>query len=84
MADLAEAMIEREPLTILVTQGLDPGAQRPGRRPPGAVFKGDDALKSSFFAETTSKILVLASDGKVFTLEAAKLPGGQGRANRSG
>ena len=40
-------------------------------------FKADDGLKTSFFAETTSKILVLASDGKVFTLDAAKLPGGR-------
>ena len=44
-----------------------------------AAFKGDDGLKTSFFAETTSKILVLASDGKVFTLEASKLPGGRGQ-----
>ena len=34
---------------------------------------------TSFFAETTSKILVLASDGKVFTLDASKLPGGRGQ-----
>ena len=44
----------------------------------GATFKGDDALMTSFFAETTSKILVLATDGKAFTLDAAKLPGGRG------
>ena len=44
-----------------------------------ATFKGDDGLKTSFFAETTSKILVLASDGKVFTLDASKLPGGRGQ-----
>ena len=41
-------------------------------------FKGDDALWLSFHAETTSKILVLASDGKVYTLDGAKLPGGRG------
>jgi topoisomerase-4 subunit A len=45
----------------------------------GAAFKGDDGLQTSFFAETTSKILVLASDGKAFTLDAAKLPGGRGQ-----
>ena len=33
----------------------------------------------SFFAETTSKILVLVSDGRIFTLDAAKLPGGRGQ-----
>jgi topoisomerase-4 subunit A len=41
-------------------------------------FKGDDALNTAFFAETTSKVLVLASNGKVFTLDASKLPGGRG------
>ena len=41
-------------------------------------FKGDDALLSAFFAETTSKILLLATNGQVFTLDASKLPGGRG------
>jgi topoisomerase-4 subunit A len=41
-------------------------------------FKGDDGLATSFHCETTTRILVLASNGKVFTLEAAKLPGGRG------
>jgi topoisomerase IV subunit A len=44
----------------------------------GVAFKGDDRLKVSFFAETTSKIIVVASNGRFFTLEAAKLPGGRG------
>jgi topoisomerase-4 subunit A len=41
-------------------------------------FKGDDTLKTAFFSETTSKILVLATNGKVFTLDVGKLPGGRG------
>jgi topoisomerase IV subunit A len=45
----------------------------------GVQFKGGDGLAVSFFAETTSKILVLASDGRIFTLDAAKLPGGRGQ-----
>ncbi|MCE3460712.1 hypothetical protein LB320_14860, partial [Staphylococcus aureus] len=44
----------------------------------GVSFKGDDTLKVSFLSETTAKILLLASNGKVFTLEASKLPGGRG------
>ena len=79
VVDLAEAMIEREPVTILVTQkGWIRALKGHLADLSGAAFKGDDALKTSFFAETTSKILVLAGDGKVFTLEAAKLPGGRG------
>jgi topoisomerase-4 subunit A len=44
----------------------------------GVQFKGDDQLKTAFFAETTSKILVVATNGRFFTLEASKLPGGRG------
>ena len=80
VADLTEAMIEREPLTIVVSQkGWIRALKGQVADLSGATFKGDDGLKTSFFAETTSKILVLASDGKVFTLDAAKLPGGRGQ-----
>ncbi len=41
-------------------------------------FKGDDALKASFFTETTAKILVVATNGRFFTLDASRLPGGRG------
>jgi topoisomerase-4 subunit A len=44
----------------------------------GVQFKGDDALKTAFFTETTAKVLVFASNGKAFTIEASKLPGGRG------
>jgi topoisomerase-4 subunit A len=80
VADLAEAMIEREPVTILVSQkGWIRALKGQVADLSGATFKGDDALMTSFFAETTSKILALTSDGKVFTLEASKLPGGRGQ-----
>ncbi|MBV8103659.1 MAG: DNA topoisomerase IV subunit A [Hyphomicrobiales bacterium] len=80
VADLAEAMIEREAVTILVSQkGWIRALKGQVADLSGATFKGDDGLMTSFFAETTSKILVLASDGKVFTLEASKLPGGRGQ-----
>ena len=80
VADLAEAMIEREPLTIVVSQkGWIRAMKGQVSDLSTATFKGDDGLKTAFFAETTSKILVLASDGKVFTLEASKLPGGRGQ-----
>ena len=80
VADMTEAMIEREPLTIVVSQkGWIRALKGQVADLSAATFKGDDGMKTSFFAETTSKILVLASDGKVFTLDAAKLPGGRGQ-----
>ncbi len=80
VASLAEAMIDREPVTVVVSQkGWIRALKGQVADLSTATFKGDDALQTSFYAETTAKILVLASDGKVFTLEASKLPGGRGQ-----
>jgi topoisomerase IV subunit A len=77
--DIAEAMIEREPITVVVSQkGWIRSLKGHIADVSTLQYKGDDALETSFFAETTSKILVFASNGKVFTLEASKLPGGRG------
>ena len=60
-------------------EGLDPRAARPRRAIcPSVAFKADDKLKLSFFAETTSKFLVFATNGRFYTLDASKLPGGRG------
>jgi len=42
------------------------------------TFKGDDRLSIAFFTETTAKIIVLATDGRVFSLDVSKLPSGRG------
>ncbi|TDR93838.1 DNA topoisomerase IV subunit A [Enterovirga rhinocerotis] len=77
--DFAEAMVEREPITVIVSEKGWIRAMK-GHQPDLAKveFKGDDSLKTSFFAETTSKILVMATNGKFYTLDASKLPGGRG------
>ena len=77
--DLNEILVEREPVTIVVTEKGWIRALK-GHIADLSIlqYKGDDALRVSFFAETTSKILVLATNGKVFTLDASKLPGGRG------
>ena len=77
--NLAEALIEREPVTVVVSEkGWIRALKGHVQDLSNLQFKGDDALLASFFAETTSKILVLASNGKIFTLDASKLPGGRG------
>ncbi|WOJ88985.1 DNA topoisomerase IV subunit A [Methylocapsa polymorpha] len=77
-ADFAEAMVEREPVTVVVSEkGWIRALKGQVADLSNLQFKGDDRLYVSFFAETTSKILVLASGGKVFTLDAGKLPGGR-------
>ncbi len=78
--DLAAAMIEREPVTVVVSQkGWIRALKGHVADLTTLQFKGDDALQYAFFTETTEKILVLASDGRIFTLEVAKLPGGRGQ-----
>ena len=76
--DIAESLIEREPVTVLISdKGWVRALKGHVADLSNVAFKGDDSLRISFFAETTSKVLVLASDGKVFTLDASKLPGGR-------
>ena len=77
--DLAESLIEREPVTIVVTEkGWIRALKGHVADVATLGYKGDDALKLSFFTETTAKLLVLATNGKIFTLEAAKIPSGRG------
>ncbi len=77
--DLAEAMIEREPITLVISKkGWVRALKGHVQDLSSLTFKGDDELGGSFFVQTTSKILVLATNGKAYTLEAAKLPGGRG------
>jgi topoisomerase-4 subunit A len=79
VADLAEALLEREPVTIVVSEkGWIRALKGHIEDLSTLAFKGDDKLKVSFPAETTSKILVVATNGKAFTLDASKLPGGRG------
>ncbi len=78
-SDIVHAMIEREPVTIVVSKkGWVRALKGHVADVAGLQFKGDDGLMTSFFAETTSKALVLTANGKMFTLDAAKLPGGRG------
>jgi len=78
-AAIEQALVEREPVTIVVS---DKGWIRALRGQvadlSGLSFKADDSLKLAFFAETTSKLLVFATNGRFYTIEAAKLPGGRG------
>ncbi|MBM3635672.1 MAG: DNA topoisomerase IV subunit A [Alphaproteobacteria bacterium] len=77
--DLTEAMVEREPLTVVLSEKGWIRALKGHVTDLGNLqFKGDDGLKLSFHTETTSKILVFVTSGKVYTLDASKLPGGRG------
>jgi topoisomerase-4 subunit A len=78
-AAIEEAMVVREPITVVVS---DKGWVRALRGHvedlSNIAFKQDDKLKLSFFAETTSKFLMFSTNGRFYTIEASKLPGGRG------
>ena len=78
-AAIEAAMVEREPVTVVVSDKGWIRALRGHVSDLSAIaFKADDRLKLTFFAETTSKLLVFATNGRFYTIEAAKLPGGRG------
>jgi topoisomerase-4 subunit A len=78
-AAIEEALVEREPVTIVVSEKGWIRALRGQVADLSALtFKADDGLKLAFFAETTSKLLIFATNGRFYTIEAAKLPGGRG------
>ncbi len=76
-----EAMIEREPITVILS------ARGWIRAMKGHVelasadamkFKEGDAAFLAFHAQTTDKLLLAAENGRFYTLAADKLPGGRG------
>ena len=76
---IEQALVEREPITVVVSEkGWIRALRGIVTDLSGIAFKADDGLKFAFQAETTSKCLVLATNGRFYTLEAAKLPGGRG------
>ncbi|MFZ0846559.1 MAG: DNA topoisomerase IV subunit A [Pseudolabrys sp.] len=78
-AAIEEAMVVREPITVVVSEkGWIRALRGHVTDMSGVAFKTDDALKFAFPTETTAKVLIFAGNGKFYTLEASKLPGGRG------
>ena len=74
-----EAMIEREPITVICSKmgwiralkgHVDLAAEQ--------KYKDGDGPRFAFHAETTDKILLVAANGRFYTLIGANLPGGRG------
>ena len=78
-ASLEEAMIEKEPITVVLSEK---GWVRALKGHPDDLsrldFKQGDGLKLALRAQTTDRLVLFATNGKFFTLEAGELPGGRG------
>ena len=74
-----EAMIVREPITVVISErGWIRAAKGAVQDPSELKFKEGDSLAFLVPAETTDKLLLFASDGRFFTLSCDKLPSGRG------
>ena len=74
-----EAMIEKEPITVVLSKKGWIRALK-GHVEPGTEvkFKDGDNLKFMVHGQTTDKFLVFATNGRFYTLAGDKLPGGRG------
>lgn len=79
LTDIAHAMIEREPVTVVVSEKGWLRAMKGHLTDHSALtFKEGDSLKLAFHAQTTDKVLVFTTGGKFYTIGADRLPGGRG------
>lgn len=74
-----QAMIEKEPITIVVSEKGWIRAMKGHLADFSALsFKEGDKLKIAFHADSHDKIILFTTNGKFFTLGGDKLPGGRG------
>ncbi len=77
--DLDEAMIEREPITVVLSEKGWVRALKGHHDDLSRLdFKQGDQLKFAVKAQTTDKVLLFATNGRFFTLAGDQLPGGRG------
>ncbi len=74
-----EAMIEREPITVILSRMGWIRAMK-GHQPLDAEvkFKDGDGPGFALHAETTDRIVLMGSNGRAWTVLGANLPGGRG------
>ena len=74
-----EAMIEREPITIVCSKmGWIRAMKGHIDLTQDLKFKDGDEGRFLFHAETTDKLLLMGSNGRFYTLSCSTLPGGRG------
>ncbi|KUF10080.1 DNA topoisomerase IV subunit A [Pseudoponticoccus marisrubri] len=74
-----EAMIDREPITVVCSQmGWIRAMTGHIALDRELKFKDGDGPRFIFHAETTDKLLVFGSNGRFYTVQAGTLPGGRG------
>jgi len=74
-----EAMIEREPITVVCSEmGWIRAMKGHLAADAELKFKDGDGPRFLLHAETTDRLVLFASNGRMYTLACANLPGGRG------
>lgn len=77
--ELEEAMIEKEPVTVICSSmGWIRAFKGHGHNPKDIKYKDGDKGKFVIEAQTTDKILIMGTNGRFYTLGCDKLPSGRG------
>jgi topoisomerase-4 subunit A len=78
-AEAMEAMVEREPVTVVCSEKGWLRAFKGHQEPSDAIkYREGDRARFWLHAETTDRLMLFATDGRFFTLDCARLPGGRG------
>jgi topoisomerase IV subunit A len=79
LASLEEAMVEKEPITVICSaKGWIRAVKGHNINTSDLKYKEGDREGFILEAQTTDKILVLATNGRFYTLDGSKLPPGRG------
>jgi topoisomerase IV subunit A len=73
------SQVEKEPITIVCSQKLWLRALKGHQEESDAVkYREGDGRRFWIHAQSTDRLMMLATDGRFFTLDCSKLPGGRG------
>ncbi len=76
---VAEVKVLDEPVTVVVSQkGWVRTRQGHGHEAGSFAFKAGDALYGTFECRTVDQLIVFGSNGRVYSVPVASLPGGRG------
>jgi topoisomerase-4 subunit A len=71
--------VEREPITVVCSaKGWLRALKGHQEQSKDDKYREGDRARFWFYAQTTDQIMLLATDGRFFTLDGSKLPGGRG------
>ncbi len=74
-----ETAVEKEPITVVCSQKGWLRAFKGHQEPSDAVkYREGDRERFWIHAQTTDKLMMFSTDGRFFTLDCSKLPGGRG------